>query len=78
MQAARDAGVTVVSLPLVNQWTQVRPCSKIARLLSPLILGVQILPTPCNPESLRFVHVKQAQEPDVFQAQLCRLASLIL
>ena len=23
MEAAKDAGVTVVSLPLVNQWTQV-------------------------------------------------------
>ena len=23
MKAAKDAGVTVVSLPLVNQWTQV-------------------------------------------------------
>lgn len=40
MQAAGDAGVTVVSLPLVNQWTQVSPCSKIARLLSILVLGI--------------------------------------
>lgn len=24
MEAAKEAGITVVSLPLVNQWTQVR------------------------------------------------------
>ena len=73
MQAARDAGVTVVSLPLVNQWTQVSPCSKIARLLSTLVSGVHILSTPCNLGPLRFVLLRQAEEAHVLQAAPCNL-----
>jgi len=32
MKAAKDAGVTVVSLPMVNQWTQVSQAQKPSQM----------------------------------------------